>query len=60
MPLAEDELVSAKKQVGVCQRCRIGSGERGGGRWKPAEENGAKKVKNVNLNGQKAQEYEEM
>ena len=26
----------------------------------PAEENGAKKVKNVNLNGQKAQEYEEM
>lgn len=32
-------------------------GERGGGRWKPAEEN---EVKNVNLNGQKAQEYEEM
>ena len=27
---------------------------------KPAEENEAKKVKNVNLNGQKAQEYEEM
>ena len=62
MPLAEDELVSAQKQVGVCQRCRIGSeeGERGGGRWKQAEENEAKKVKNVNLNGQKAQEYEEM
>ena len=35
-------------------------GERGGGRWKPAEENEAKKVKNVNLNGQKAREYEEM
>ncbi len=35
-------------------------GERGGGRWKPAEESEAKKVKNVNLNGQKAQEYEEM
>ena len=32
-------------------------GERGGGRWKLAEEN---EVKNVNLNGQKAQEYEEM
>lgn len=28
MPLAEDELVSAQKQVGVCQRCRIGSEER--------------------------------
>ena len=60
MPLAEDELVSAKKQVGVCQRCRIGSEEGRKRRWKPAEENGAKKVKNVNLNGQKAQEYEEM
>ena len=35
-------------------------GERGGRRWKPAEENEAQKVKNVNLNGQKAQEYEEM
>ena len=34
--------------------------ERGGGWWKPAEESEAKKVKNVNLNGQKAQEYEEM
>ena len=31
-------------------------GERGGGRRKPAEEN---EVKNVNLNGQKAQENEE-
>lgn len=62
MPLAEDELVSAKKQVGVCQRCRIGSEEGRKRRWtvEPAEENGAKKVKNVNLNGQKAQEYEEM
>lgn len=63
MPLAEDELVSAKKQVEVCQRCRIGSeeGEKeavdGGSRQKKMK---PKKVKNVNLNGQKAQEYEGM
>lgn len=62
MPLAEDELVSAKNKLGCASGAGSGRkrGERGGGRWKPAEENGAKKVKNVNLNGQKAQEYEEM
>lgn len=62
MPLAEDELVSAKNKLGCASGAGSGRkrGERGGGRWKPAEENEAPKVKNVNLNGQKAQEYEEM
>lgn len=31
--IAEDELVSAQKQVGVCQRCRIGSEEGRKRRW---------------------------
>ena len=31
--MVEDELVSAKKQVGVCQRCRIGSEEGRKRRW---------------------------
>ena len=43
---------------------RVGRGEKeavdGGSRQKKMKPKSDKKVKNVNLNGQKAQEYEEM
>lgn len=60
--LQKMNLFQPKNKLGCAGSAGSGRkrGERGGGRWKPAEENEAKKVKNVNLNGQKAQEYEEM
>ena len=60
--LQKMNLFRPKNKLGCASSAGSGRkrGERGGGRWKPAEENEAKKVKNVNLNGQKAQEYEEM
>jgi hypothetical protein len=60
--LRKMNLFRPKNKLGCASGAGSGRkrGERGGGRWKPAEENEAPKVKNVNLNGQKAQEYEEM
>lgn len=60
--LRKMNLFRPKNKLGCASGAGSGRkrGERGGGRWKPAEENEAKKVKNVNLNGQKAQKYEEM
>lgn len=60
--LQKMNLFQLKNKLGCASDAGSGRkrGERGGGRWKPTEENEAKKVKNINLNGQKAQEYEEM